>query len=112
MLITSLVLENIKSYGYQEICFTEGLNAVCGLNGSGKTTLVEAIGHALFDYLPYDQKSFVREGERSGTIRVRLLARDGREYEVVRRIGGAYYVADMETGMRLAERKENVTDWV
>lgn len=114
MRITALQLENIKSYTRSTIDFTSGLNAVCGLNGSGKTTVLEAIGFALFDYLPYNQQAFLREGEKSGTIRVRLLARDGREYEVVRKIGGgsSYYVADVETGTRLAERGENVQDWI
>jgi len=96
------------------IDLTPGLNAVCGLNGSGKTTVLEAIGFVLFDYLPYSQQAFVREGEKTGTVRVRLLAKDGREWEVVRRIGGGnpYYVADVETGTRFAERGANVLDWV
>jgi len=115
MRITSVELENIKSYGERTcIEFTEGLNAVCGLNGSGKTTVLEAIGWALFDFLPYPQQAFLREGERSGTVRVRLLAPDGREYEVVRRIGSgsAYYVSDVELNARLADRVDNVLDWV
>src|SRR5579884_3331807 len=107
MRITSLHLENIKSYRHATIELTAGLNAICGLNGSGKSTALEAIGFALFDYLPYSQSAFLREGERWGIIRVRLLARDEREYEVVRRIGSGaqYYVADVESGIRLAERR-------
>jgi exonuclease SbcC len=114
MRIRSLQLENIKSYTYAAVDFTSGVNAVCGLNGSGKTTILEAIGSALFDYLPYNQQAFLREGEKSGTIRVRIVARDGREYEVVRKIGssGAYHVTDVETNTRLAERGENVLDWI
>lgn len=114
MRITSLDLENIKSYRQARIDFTTGLNAVCGLNGSGKTTVLEAIGFALFDFLPYSRSAFVREGQKTGTVRVRILARDEREYEVVRRAGGRgdYFVSDVETGTRLAERSENVLDWV
>ncbi|MGI8825390.1 MAG: AAA family ATPase [Chloroflexota bacterium] len=114
MRITSLELENVKSYVRQRVEFTEGLNAVCGLNGSGKTTVLEAIGFALFDFLPYSQAAFVREGEKSATIRIRLLAHDEREYEVVRRIGAgpAYFVADAESGMRLVERGPNVLEWM
>ncbi|HEX8918095.1 MAG TPA: SMC family ATPase, partial [Chloroflexota bacterium] len=114
MQILSLELENIKSYQRQRIDFTAGLNAICGLNGSGKTTVLESIGFALFDHLPYSQGSFVREGEKSGTIRVRILARDDRPYEVVRRVGASstYYVADADDGTRVVERRENVLDWI
>lgn len=115
MQLISLELENIKSYAARtRIDLTPGLNAICGRNGSGKTTVLEAIGFALFDFLPYKQSFFVREGQRTGTVRVRLEARDGREYEVVRKVGmgSAYYVADVETDMRLCERGEQVLEWM
>lgn len=115
MRIISLELENIKSYrGSTLIHLEEGINAVCGLNGSGKTTVLEAIGLALFNFLPYSQSAFVREGEKSGTIRVRLMDDDGRIYEIVRRVGGSstYYVVDVETGTRLADQREDVLRWV
>lgn len=115
MRIISLELENIKSYrGSTLIHLEEGINAVCGLNGSGKTTVLEAIGLALFNFLPYSQSAFVREGEKSGTIRVRLMDDDGRTYEIVRRVGGSstYYVVDVETGTRLADQREDVLHWV
>lgn len=115
MRILSVELENIKSYAEPTLIeFTSGLNAVCGLNGAGKTTVLESIGFALFDFLPYNQPAFVREGEKSGTIRLRLLARDEREYEVVRRVGSSsgWYVMDVETGTRLAERGESVKLWI
>ena len=115
MRIISLELENIKSYrGSTLIHLEEGINAVCGLNGSGKTTVLEAIGLALFNFLPYSQSAFVREGEKSGTIRVRLMDDDGRAYEIVRRVGGSstYYVVDVETNTRLADQREDVLRWV
>src|SRR5947209_4571162 len=115
MRILSLELENIKSYGeLAHIDFTTGLNAVCGLNGAGKTTILESIGFALFDFLAYNQAAFVREGEKSGTIRLHLIARDERGYEIVRRVGSSsqWYVTDIETGTRLAERGESVKLWI
>src|SRR3954471_9167558 len=106
MRILSVDLENIKSYRRQAIVLESGLNAICGLNGSGKTTVLEAIGFALFNHLPYNQAAFVREGEKTGTIRVRIEALDGRKYEVVRKVGSSsqYYVVDVESGVRPAER--------
>jgi len=114
MRILSLELENVKSYTRAHIAFSEGLNAVCGHNGSGKSTVLEALGFALFDFLPYNQSAFIREGQKAATIRVRLTARDGREYEVVRKIGqgSGFYVSDPESSTRLAERPENVLEWV
>ena len=115
MRIISLELENIKSFrGITRIHLEEGINAICGLNGSGKTTVLEAIGLALFNFLPYRVPAFVREGEKSGAVRVRLLDDDGRAYEIVRKVGGSstYYVVDVETNTRLADQAEDVLRWV
>jgi len=113
MRLISVELENIKSYRRATIPLAEGVNAICGLNGSGKTTLLEAIGFALFDSLPYNQGAFLREGEKTGTVRVRLLAHDERVYEIVRKVGSGagHYVADVESGTRIAERNETLT-WI
>jgi exonuclease SbcC len=114
MYITSVQLQNIKSYADACIPFMPGTNAICGLNGSGKTTLLEAIGLALFDFLPYKHERFVREGERTGTVRVRVVALDDREYEVVRQIGAKsqHYVFDVALNEKIVERSPNVLDWV
>ena len=69
MLITRIELENIKSYRQITIDFRRGTTAISGANGAGKTTIVEAIGFALFDFLPYNQAQFVREGEKYGQHR-------------------------------------------
>jgi exonuclease SbcC len=113
--ILSLSLENIKSYAEPTVVhFTQGLNAVSGGNGAGKTTVLEAIGFALFDYLPYPHGAFVREGQKFGTVRVRILAPDEREYEILRRVGSSarWTVTDVETEMLLAERGESVKLWI
>ncbi|MGH2447894.1 MAG: AAA family ATPase [Chloroflexota bacterium] len=113
MRLLSVRLQNIKSYGDCTIPLSPGVNAVSGLNGSGKTTVLEAVGFALFDALPYKQRSFLREGCRFGTVSVHLAARDGREYEIVRRIGigSEHYVEDVESGLRLADRADTL-EWV
>jgi exonuclease SbcC len=115
MRLTYVEIENIKSYAQPtRIHFTPGLNAVCGHNGSGKSTVLEAIGFALFNFIPYSQQGFLREGARGGSISVGFVARDDREYLIVRKIGAnnQYYVCDAETGSRLAERREEVQTWI
>jgi exonuclease SbcC len=115
LLITRVELQNAKSYSDQVIAFAEGTNAICGENGAGKSTLLEAIGFALFDYLPYTQSDFVREGEKSATIAVSFISNaDEREYQVVRRCGSSsdYYVYDPELNARLVAGKADVQDWL
>ena len=115
MLITQVELTNTKSYRQQTVKFAGGTNAICGENGAGKTTLVEAIGFTLFDFLPNNQSSFVREGEKTATIAVTFVSGlDEREYQVVRRCGSRndYYVYDPDIDGRLVDGKTDVTAWL
>jgi exonuclease SbcC len=115
MLITRIELQNIKSYSDNVVTFTAGTNAICGENGAGKSTLLESIGFTLFDYLPYTQADFVREGEKTATVAVSFVSnQDGREYQVVRRCGGSsdYYVYDPELDTKIVASKADVADWL
>src|SRR5215471_19660653 len=87
MLITRVELENIKSYRQMAVDFRRGTTAISGANGAGKTTLVEAIGYSLFNYLPYNQNQFIREGEKHGKVVIHLIGSDDRPYVVERRCG-------------------------
>jgi exonuclease SbcC len=111
MLITRIELENIKSYRHVIINLRRGTTAISGANGAGKTTLVEAIGFALFDYLPYNRNQFIREGEKYGKVTVHLIGSDDRPYIVERRCGpGAFWtVFDEEANMRM-EQTQDVQD--
>ncbi|HLZ61469.1 MAG TPA: SMC family ATPase, partial [Ktedonosporobacter sp.] len=111
MLITRIELENIKSYRQIAVDFRRGTTAISGANGAGKTTLVEAIGFALFDYLPYSQARFVREGEKYGKVVVRLIGGDDRPYIVERRCGSGsrWFIHDEEANARL-EQSADVLD--
>lgn len=111
MLITRIELENIKSYRKFAVDFRRGTTAISGENGAGKTTLVEAIGYALFDYLPYSQARFVREGEKHGRIVVQLIGGDERPYVVERRCGSGarWFIHDEEANMRI-EQSADVLD--
>jgi DNA repair protein SbcC/Rad50 len=108
MLITRIELENIKSYSRISIELGRGTTAISGPNGAGKTTLVEAIGFALFDYLPYKHALFIREGEKFGKVVVHILGNDGRPYVVERRIGtnAHWRLNDVEADYRLEQSKD------
>jgi len=108
MLITRIELENIKSYRRITVDFRRGTTAICGANGAGKTTLVEAIGFALFDYLPYKQDQFVREGEKYGKIAVHLIGSDDRPYTVERRCGSGsrWFIYDAEADSNVDQRAD------
>jgi exonuclease SbcC len=108
MLITRIELENIKSYRHIVIDFRRGTTAISGSNGAGKTTVVEAIGYALFGYLPYSQDQFVREGEKYGKVVVQLIGSDERPYTVERRCGSGarWLLHDQEANLRLEQRAD------
>src|SRR5437588_6283233 len=108
MLIKRIELENIKSYRHFIGDFRRGTTAISGANGSGKTTLVEAIGYALFDYIPYNQNQFVREGEKNGKVVVHFIGNDDRIYEVERRCGtgSRWLVYDREADYRIEQRTD------
>ncbi len=114
MRVLRVQLTNIKSYVEQVIELAPGTNSICGQNGAGKTTIVEAIGWALFDALPYNQKQFKRDGTTWGQVAVLFSARDGREYQVVRRAGSGatWYVFDPEISDKLAEGAADVKGWL
>jgi exonuclease SbcC len=108
MLITHIELENIKSYRHVDVDFRRGTTAISGANGAGKTTLVEAIGFALFGYLPYNHDQFVREGEKYGKVVIKLLGGDERPYTVERRCGSGarWLIYDQEADLRLEQRAD------
>ena len=71
MRISEVALTDIKSYADRTVVPIEGgVTAILGENGAGKSTIQEAIGFALFDSLPFNNKDFVREGASSGTVEV------------------------------------------
>src|SRR5258706_10548633 len=97
MIVKSLRLKNIKSYGEGAgdgvaVGFQSGINRVAGRNGHGKTTLIEALGYALFFCEPEFEESFrlptyfLRTGEKEGVIEV-VFEHEGLEYRVERGLG-------------------------
>jgi exonuclease SbcC len=93
--VVEVALENIKSYEERTtVRLQDGVTAILGENGSGKSTIQEAIGFALFDSLPFNNKEFVREGSNSGTVEVTIDLHEGDEtqrYRVMRSAGYSRY---------------------
>src|SRR5690554_5587623 len=119
MKILQLHLKNCKCYEEKTIRFQDGINFISGVNGAGKTTIIEAIGFALFNYLPYSARQFVRDGKKSGEIQVLLEAKDERLYRIIRKFNKAsksvkWEVYDEQTDACLDELhgQEDVSRWI
>src|SRR5205085_3922316 len=83
---------------------------ITGENGAGKTTILEAVAWALFNMLDYRKEDFLRRGAKRGSVRVTFLSDiDERLYTVYRDTGTGYYVYDNGLGIRIAEKKTDVS---
>ena len=126
MLIRSLRLKNIKSYGEGlggngiTVNFQPGVNRVAGLNGHGKTTLIEALGYALFFAEPDNEEKFktttyfLREDEKVGEIDV-IFAHGGESYRIERDIGQVKRrskIIQLSDDSTCAEGDEAVSEWL
>src|ERR1043165_8629320 len=110
MHVTRVELENIKSYDRAEFNFERGITAITGENGAGKTTILEAIAWTLFDMLEYRKEDFLRRGAKKGSVRVTFISdQDERPYTVYRDTGTGYYIYDEGLGIKLAEKKADVS---
>jgi exonuclease SbcC len=110
MHVTRVELDNIKSYARAEFNFERGITAITGENGAGKTTILEAIAWTLFDMLDYRKEDFLRRGAKKGSARVTFESDlDERRYTVYRDTGQGYYVYDDGLGIKLAEKKTDVS---
>src|SRR5947199_1768888 len=110
MHVTRVELENIKSYDRAEFNFERGITAITGENGAGKTTILEAVAWTLFDMLDYRKEDFLRRGAKRGSVRVSFISDlDERLYTVYRDTGTGYYVYDNGLGIRIAEKKADVS---
>ena len=70
LIINKLILENIRSYGNEEISFPKGNLLLSGNIGSGKTTLLLAIDFVLFGLRKGSLSggSLLRHGENLGSV--------------------------------------------
>lgn len=87
MIIKRLTLTNIKSYEYEVIDFSQGINCILGLNGSGKSTIIESIGIALFNFIKTKNIGDVlRYNETKGAIEIEFVAENNTTYRIIRNI--------------------------
>ncbi|MFT4691728.1 MAG: AAA family ATPase [Verrucomicrobiia bacterium] len=100
MIIRSVRLKNIKSYGTGAadegitVAFEPGVNRIAGRNGHGKSSLIEAIGYALFLAQPDFAENFavdtyfLRNGTKEGEIDV-TFEHHGIVHRIERGVGKA-----------------------
>lgn len=124
MRVTEVSLKNIKSYEDATVRFPQGTIAISGPNGAGKSTILEAIGFALFDFLPYrNQREFMRHNALEADVRVTFLSRlDECSYQAVRTLkrptGSAesvlsnYFIYSIDSKRQVAQRKQDVQDFL
>jgi exonuclease SbcC len=124
MIVHSMRLKNIKSYGEGPdgdgvtIFFEPGTNRVAGKNGHGKTTLIESLGYALFLSGPIFEESFqletylLRTGKKAAEIDV-TFAHQGEFFRIERGLGPhskrQTKVVQLEDGSTCAEGVKEVS---
>jgi len=124
MIVRSIRLKNIKSYGEGPdgdgvtIFFEPGTNRIAGKNGHGKTTLIESLGYALFLTEPIFEESFqietylLRAGKKAAEIDVTFGHR-GEFFRIERGLGPnskrQTKVVQLEDGSTCAEGDREVS---
>jgi len=127
MIVRSIRLKNIKSYGEGPdgsgvtITFEPGANRVAGKNGHGKTTLIESLGYALFLTGPIFEENFqletyfLRTGKKAAEIDVTFSHR-GEEYRIERGLGPnskrQTKIVQLEDGSTCAEGEKEVSGFL
>lgn len=98
MIVRSIRLKNIKSYGEGPngdgitVEFATGINRIAGRNGHGKSTLIESLGYALFLTEPLHEEKLevatylLRAGEKTGEIDV-TFEHESETYRIERGVG-------------------------
>jgi DNA repair protein SbcC/Rad50 len=127
MIIESVRLKNIKSYGEGSdgngvtISFLPGTNRIAGKNGHGKTTLIESVGYALFLTEPVFEENFqletyfLRAGKKAAEIDV-TFNQLGELYRIERGLGAhnkrQTKVVQLNDGSTCAEGDNEVSAFI
>jgi len=83
MILESIVIDNIRSYGHEEILFPRGISLFEGDIGSGKSTILMSVEFALFGLGSLDPGSLLAKKEDSGSVNLEFSV-DGSKYEIRR----------------------------
>ncbi len=70
MIVSSITLNNIKSYIKETINFSKGINLLWGDIGSGKSTVLQSLEFALFGLGKDEGNLLLRKGEKEGSVSV------------------------------------------
>ncbi|MBV8329662.1 MAG: AAA family ATPase, partial [Verrucomicrobia bacterium] len=127
MIVRSMRLKNIKSYGEGPdgrgvtVYFEPGTNRIAGKNGHGKSTLIESLGYALFLTDPiYEERLqletyFLRVGAKAAEIDVTFEHR-GELFRIERGLGPnnkrLTKVIQVENGSNCAEGDKDVSGFL
>lgn len=83
MILDSIIIDNIRSYGHEEILFPKGISLFEGDIGSGKSTILMSVEFALFGLGSQDAGSLLAKKEDSGSVTLGFSV-DGGQYEIRR----------------------------
>ncbi|MBD3193629.1 MAG: AAA family ATPase [Candidatus Lokiarchaeota archaeon] len=102
MIIKKIELINITTHKKTNIEFQHGLNLLFGKNGTGKSTVLNMIGYTLFNYLPGNQKSYVRrsrqKNKKYGIVKVTLVGLHDELYVIKRSIANPNTMVEVSYG--------------
>lgn len=88
MIISSVTLENIRTYENSKIDFISGINFISGDVGSGKSSILIAIEFALFGFKRGDiePELILRKGKKEASVLLEILLDDNSKIEIFRKI--------------------------
>lgn len=93
MIIKKIIIENIRSYEYQEVNLKKGSTLLAGDIGSGKTSILLAIEFGLFGLQPGQRGSvLLRNDKNFGGVKI-LFEVDSKEYFIERTLKRAKTVS-------------------
>lgn len=87
-MIHKVVLHNFRSHAHNQVGIPTGVCAISGPVGAGKSSVLNAVGLVLFDYTPTGVSAgeWVKHGEKEAVVEVTFQAKDGLPYTAVQRI--------------------------